>query len=224
MTSPEQDPAVTAEIATADIPTPSNRKKWFVMLGAFGPLTLVAALLIWGTIQGGGRPGGIFVNNTGGDVAIDLAPAPDFTLTAFNGDTVTLSDHLGKVVFVDFWSSWCAPCRQEAPVLKFVSDAMVGEDVAFIGIDVWETQVGAGRTFALRSGWDYPSGIDPNGAITIEYGVKGLPEKFFIDQNGNIVKKFIGPISAERLTSILNEMVANPPPTPGPTLGSAQSE
>ncbi len=211
MTSPEQDSAIADTIANTADDAPSGRKKWIIIVGAFAPLTLVAALLIWGTVQGGGRPGGIFVNLTGGDVAIDVAPAPDFTLTAFNGDTVRLSDHLGKVVFVDFWSSWCAPCQQEAPVLKVVSDAMVGKDVAFIGIDVWESQVGAGRTFARRSGWDYPSGIDQNGAITIEYGVKGLPEKFFIDQEGNLVKKFIGPISVERLTSILNDMLANPP-------------
>lgn len=219
MTSPDKNSAVTAGADAAEAagtPT-SNRKKWFVMAGAFGPLAVVAALLIWGTIQGGGRPGGIFVNNTGGDVDINRSTAPEISLTTFSGDTVTLSEHLGKVVFVDFWASWCAPCRQEAPVLKAVSDALVGDDIAFIGIDVWETRAGEGRTFALRSGWDYPSGIDPNGAITIEYGVKGLPEKFFIDQNGNIVKKFIGPISAERLTSILNEMVANPPPTPPAT-------
>lgn len=211
MTSSEQDPAIAT--ATASEGSTSGRKKWFILVGAFGPLALVAALLVWGTIQGGGRPGGIFVNNTGGDVSINRSQAPDFVLTTFNGDSVTLSEHLGKVVFIDFWASWCAPCRQEAPVLKAVSDAMVGEDVAFIGIDVWD-RPGEGRTFARRSGWNYPSGVDQNGAITIEYGVKGLPEKFFVDQNGNLVKKFIGPITVDRLTSIINEMLANPPAEP----------
>ena len=67
------------------------------------------------------------------------------------------------------------------------------------------------RDCCPRPGWDYPSGIDQNGAITIEYGVKGLPEKFFVDQNGSIVKKFIGPISVNELTSIINDMLANPP-------------
>ena len=221
MTSSEQDPSITtadATVAATPDDRPSDRKKWLIMIGAVGPLALVAALLIWGTVQGGGRPGGIFVNDIGGEVSINRSKAPDFTFITFSGDSVSLSEHLGKVVFIDFWSSWCAPCKQEAPVLKAVSDAMVGEDVAFIGIDVWETRVGEGRSFARRSGWGYPSGIDQNGAITIEYGVKGLPEKFFVDQNGNLVKKFIGPITVDRLTSIINEMLANPPSQPAALL------
>ncbi len=220
MTSSEQDPAIaTADTAAAAESghRPSARKKWFIMLGAFGPLALIAALLIWGTVQGGGRPGGIFVNNSGGEVSIDLSLAPDFTLITFDGSSVTLSEHLGKVVFIDFWASWCPPCRQEASTLKAVSDAMVGEDVAFIGIDVWD-RPGEGRTFARRSGWDYPSGIDQNGIITIEYGVKGLPEKFFVDQNGILVRKFIGPITVNELTFIINDMLANPPSQPSAPL------
>jgi cytochrome c biogenesis protein CcmG/thiol:disulfide interchange protein DsbE len=221
MTSSEQDPAIASADTAAAAESghrPSGRKKWIILIGAFGPLALIAALLIWGTVQGGGRPGGIFVNISGGEVSIDRAPAPDFTLTTFDGSSVTLSEHLGKVVFIDFWSSWCPPCRQEAPALKAVSDAMAGEDVAFIGIDVWENRPGEGRTFARRSGWDYPSGIDQDGAITIDYGVKGLPEKFFVDQDGNLVRKFIGPITADELTFIINDMLANPPSQPSALL------
>ncbi|NQW16894.1 MAG: TlpA family protein disulfide reductase [Chloroflexi bacterium] len=209
--STDSDPESDEALILDDEPE-SQRRKYFVMAIAFVPLVLVAALLIWGTVRGGGTPGGIFVNNAGGAVEIKNKVAPDFTFVTFQGEVVTLAELRGKVVFLDFWASWCPPCRAEAPTLRYVSEQFVGQDVVFVGIDVWEDKVGAGQRFARESRWDYPTGLDPNGAITIDYGVKGLPEKFFIDREGNLVRKWIGPIDTVRLTEILDELLAEPVP------------
>ena len=189
-----------------------QRRKYYVMALAFVPLALIAVLLIWGTVRGGGTPGGIFVNNSGGAVELERGAAPEFTLTTFDGEVVTLSRLRGKVVFLDFWASWCPPCRAEAPTLRHVHEQFLDEDVVFVGIDVWEDRPGAGQRFARESRWEYPTGLDPNGTITINYGVKGLPEKFFVDREGNLVRKWIGPIDTVRLTDILNELLAEPDP------------
>ena len=79
--------------------------------------------------------------------------------------------------------------------------------VEFIGVDVWESS-DDGEQFSRQAGWEYPNGIDENGTITVEFGVTGLPEKFFLDTDGRIVKKWVGPITAVELRKILDEVIA----------------
>ncbi len=201
-----------ADVPILDEEPESQKRKYYLMALAFIPLVLIAALLIWGTVRGGGSPGGIFVNNSGGSVDLDRKQAPDFTLTTFDGEVVTLSELRGNIVFLDFWASWCPPCRAEAPTLRYVHEQFLEEDVVFVGIDVWEDRPGAGQRFAREARWEYPTGLDPSGSITINYGVKGLPEKFFVDRDGDLVRKWIGPINTGELTNMLNELLAEPVP------------
>jgi len=201
-----------ADVPILDEEPESQKRKYYLMALAFIPLVLIAALLIWGTVRGGGSPGGIFVNNSGGSVDLDRKQAPDFTLTTFDGEVVTLSELRGNIVFLDFWASWCPPCRAEAPTLRYVHEQFLEEDVVFVGIDVWEDRPGAGQRFAREARWEYPIGLDPSGSITINYGVKGLPEKFFVDRDGDLVRKWIGPINTGELTNMLNELLAEPVP------------
>ena len=107
---------------------------------------------------------------------------------------------------IDFWASWCPPCRRESSELTAAYKMFENHDVEFIGIDVWDDET-AGRRFIAEEGVTYPNAIDHNGFITINYGVTGIPEKFFIDRDGHIVRKYIGPISAEELSKIINELL-----------------
>ena len=178
-----------------------------ILAGTFLFLVAFFTLLGWALVRTGGAPGGLGINNVFGEVPIKEGPAPDFSLQVFGGESVRLSDLKGKVVMIDFWSSWCVPCRREAPSLAQVYREYKGERVEFIGISIWD-RVDDALDYVQRFGITYPTGLDTEGKILVDYGVRGIPEKFFIDPQGNIVRKFIGPSSAGDLRDILDELLA----------------
>jgi cytochrome c biogenesis protein CcmG/thiol:disulfide interchange protein DsbE len=173
-------------------------------------LVILAAffsLLGWALARSGGIPGGLGVNNVFGEVGIQEKSAPDFTLQLLDGGAITLADLKGKVVMIDFWASWCPPCREEAPVLAQVYMEYRERGVEFIGISIWDRSSDA-QDYVQRFGITYPSGLDSKGTILVDYAVRGIPEKFFIDARGRLVKEFIGPSKVEGLREILDQMLA----------------
>jgi cytochrome c biogenesis protein CcmG/thiol:disulfide interchange protein DsbE len=158
-------------------------------------------------VRSGGRPGGLGINSRFGEVLIKEKPARDFTLQLFEGRTLALSELRGQVVMVDFWASWCPPCRKEAPELARVYREYQGSGVEFLGVDIWDSEEGA-KEFIARYGISYPNGLDARGKIAIDYGVTGIPEKYFISQDGVLLKKFIGPMSEDQLKGVLEELLA----------------
>lgn len=165
-------------------------------------------------MKSGGNPGGFGVNAEFGQVEVSADQADDFSLKLMAGGTLTLSELRGKAVMVDFWSSWCPPCRREAPVLAEVYLEYEGLPVEFVGVDIWDVP-SAAQEHIDRYNVPYPNGIDADGIIVINYGVTGLPEKFFISPEGTIVKKFVGPMSSSKLRGILNDMLDHSSPLPG---------
>jgi cytochrome c biogenesis protein CcmG/thiol:disulfide interchange protein DsbE len=173
-------------------------------------VTLLAglvALLAWATVNSGGWPGGLGINSTFGEVPIEEKPARDFTLQLFDGRALALSELRGKVVMVDFWASWCPPCRKEAPELARVYREYQGSEVEFLGVDIWDSEEGA-KEFIARYSIPYPNGLDAKGKIAIDYGVTGIPEKYFISKEGFLLKKFIGPMNEDKLKGVLEELLA----------------
>ena len=182
-----------------------SRRGW-ILLASGLPVLALFALLAWASMKSGGNPGGFGVNAEFGQVEVPADQADDFSLKLMAGGTLTLSELRGKAVMVDFWSSWCPPCRREAPVLAEVYLEYEGLPVEFVGVDIWDVP-SAAQEHIDRYNVPYPNGIDADGIIVINYGVTGLPEKFFISPEGTIVKKFVGPMSPSKLRGILNDML-----------------
>jgi cytochrome c biogenesis protein CcmG/thiol:disulfide interchange protein DsbE len=131
-------------------------------------------------------------------------PAPAFTLALFDGRQLRLADLRGEVVFLNFWASWCVPCREEAPALEAAWRRYKDQDVVFLGVNIQDKEAEA-RAFLREFGVSYPNGMDPGSRIAIDYGVYGIPETFFIDRQGRITYKQIGALDAGTLTAKLEE-------------------
>jgi len=133
-------------------------------------------------------------------------PAPDFTLTTFEGAKLSMADLRGKPVVLNFWASWCPPCRVEAPLLEQTWRTYKDHGVVFIGVDIQdklEDALAYIREFAVT----YPNGPDPTGEISIDYGVSGLPVTFFVSREGEIVRRWVGALERRVLISAIEEIM-----------------
>ena len=177
------------------------------------PIALIVGLLIWADVQNEGQPGGFAVNTTLGEQNVSAQLGADFELAKIDGDgTISLSELRGKVVLVDFWSSWCPPCRQEAPELEAAYEDYREEGVEFVGIAIWDVD---SETRKFRDAFElkYPIAIDSKGSVAVNWGVVGLPEKFFVDREGRVVKKYAGPMTRDRIGLELRKILdADPVP------------
>ena len=136
-------------------------------------------------------------------------PAPDFSLPLYDGGTFRLSEQRGQVVMVDFWASWCIPCREEARALEALWQEYRGRGVVFVGVDYADTEPEA-RAFLAEFGVTYPNGPDRGTRISQAYRMRGVPEKFFIDRRGEIRAVVIGPVRTAELRQTLDALLADP--------------
>lgn len=131
-------------------------------------------------------------------------PAPPFALQLVNGDKLDLASLRGKVVFVNFWASWCPPCRAEASDLEAAWQRLKETDVVFVGVNMQDTEENA-LAYLREFNVTYPNGRDPSGKIAIDYGVWGIPETFFIDPQGRITYKHVGSLGQAVVAAKLDE-------------------
>ena len=137
-------------------------------------------------------------------------PAAAFALSTLDGHPVALEAHRGKVVVVNFWASWCYPgCYEEAPVLERNWRAYRDRGLVVIGIDIQDT-VEAAQKFIRDFGLTFPNARDTAGKVSIDYGVYGVPETFFVDKRGRIRAKHVGAVTEEVFRKHVEPLLAEP--------------
>jgi cytochrome c biogenesis protein CcmG, thiol:disulfide interchange protein DsbE len=139
-------------------------------------------------------------------------PAAPFTLTSFDGAPVELTALRGKVVVLNFWASWCYPaCYEEAPVLERGWRAYRDRGVVVVGVDIQDKDE-AGRKFVRDFDLTFPNAPDPTGKVSIDYGVYGVPETFFIDRQGAIRVKHVSAVTDQVFRTTVEALLAEPGP------------
>ena len=133
--------------------------------------------------------------------------APDFEIGLLDGGTLRLSELLGKVVVLNFWASWCPPCRAEMPAFQSISQEYADQGVVFVGVAVSDTEDDAGG-FMAQAGVTYPLGLDTTGDISKEYMVVVMPTTYFINREGEVVRKLSGAANQGALRIFLSGQLA----------------
>ncbi len=131
-------------------------------------------------------------------------PAPDFALRLLDGGDFPLQDHKGHAVVVNFFASWCVPCKAEAPALEKVHQDYKARDVQIVGIAIQDTE-SAARAFVEEHGLTFPTGLDAAGEIKQAYRVFGVPTTYFIDREGRITYTHAGAVTTELMEDELEK-------------------
>lgn len=136
--------------------------------------------------------------------------APEFKLPSLDsGDSLALAELRGNVVVVNFWASWCIPCRQEHPVLLDAARRYEGEPVRIVGI-AYNDKPEDSKRWLEELGQAYPSLIDDGSRTAIDYGISGVPETFILNKQGIVAFKKFGPLTHNELTQKIDSLLAAP--------------
>jgi cytochrome c biogenesis protein CcmG/thiol:disulfide interchange protein DsbE len=158
---------------------------------AVGLVVLLFVLLVWKLVsdEGGALAGAVARG--------ERPQAPQFTLERLDDEgELDIASLRGKAVVLNFWASWCAPCKEETPVLERVWRERRGRGVVVVGVDAKDFRSDA-RRFMRRYGVTYPVVFDGPGKTLSPYGVTGFPETFVLDREGRVVEAFVGAVTSE---------------------------
>jgi len=151
-------------------------------------ISIIAILMIFTLIAGV-----LVIESSRAYAASELPEAKKFTLGTLDGETeVSLEDYAGKAVVINFWATWCGPCREEMPLLQKEWEKFQNENIEFIGIDVMDDK-NLAAALIKEMGITYTNLHDASGKTSNEYGVIALPATFFINKEGFIAIKNYGP-------------------------------
>jgi thiol-disulfide isomerase/thioredoxin len=147
--------------------------------------------------------------------AADREPAPDLSGETLEGERLSLSDYRGKVVVLNIWGSWCAPCRAEAPNLVKVAEETADQGVQFLGINTRDNVADNARAFERTFGVEYPSLFDPYGRLILEFPAgslnpQAIPTTLIIDRDGDIAVRALKPLTEGELRDALEPVMAEP--------------
>jgi cytochrome c biogenesis protein CcmG/thiol:disulfide interchange protein DsbE len=165
----------------------SGRLRLGAQAAAVAVVAALLGLLIWKVAQGDSEVTTALSRG-------ETPTAPAFTLERLDGKgDLALESLRGKVVVLNFWASWCGPCRDEMPLLQQASQRWRDRDVVFVGIDIDDLRSDA-RSFLERYGVTYANVYDGKSSTVGRYGVTGVPETYFVDADGKIRYRIAGPV------------------------------
>lgn len=137
-------------------------------------------------------------------------PAPDFEIPLFGADeSFQLSHYRGQGVVINFWASWCHPCRQEMSLLESSWRTYRDQGVVFVGVDVWDSEADA-KAFLQEFDVTYPTGLDATSEIAKLYALQGVPTTLFIAPDGTINHIILGLLNSESLAQAVEEIIPKP--------------
>jgi len=196
-------PPSPGEARTAPAPTVprrSRRARW-IALALVGPLALLIAVLAT-------RPP---ASTRAADSPLVGKAAPDVVGTTIDGAKFRLDSPPGRWVLVNFFATWCVPCRREHPeLIRFQERHQAVGDVEVVGV-VYDDSVEAVRQFRAERGGRWPMLSDPGGKVALDFGVSGVPESFLIGPDGVIVAKLVGGVRANDLDLLLRQANTSQP-------------
>jgi peroxiredoxin len=135
------------------------------------------------------------------------SPAPDFTLQTVDGDPLRLSDLKGKAVFMNFWATWCTPCREEMPAMQELYDEHRNRGLVILAVNMEEDQARV-RLWVEQGGFTYTFVLDSDGEQVKRYNVKAAPTSYFIGRDGVIRDLKLGAISRAEMQAKVEKLLA----------------
>jgi thiol-disulfide isomerase/thioredoxin len=177
--------------------TESNGRNPVILIGGLIVLVVAAALLLFGGLFSGDVADTAVSDSrlptSGGPVAVGDT-ALDFTLTNLDGTAVTLSNHLGQPIVINFWASWCAPCRIEMPELQALHDQYAADGLVILALNQGESAEVAANFFFDEMGLTFTNPLlDSESEVATKYGLRNLPTTLFIDAEGQVTVIHRGP-------------------------------
>ncbi|MFZ1362694.1 MAG: TlpA disulfide reductase family protein [Candidatus Nanopelagicales bacterium] len=146
----------------------------------------------------------------------DRVIAPEITGETLDGKPFNLADYKGKVVPLNIWASWCAPCRAEAPALEQLSRELGPKGVQFVGINTRDTKPAA-QAFVKRFDLTYPDVWDPDGKIQLQFRgtlpPQAIPSTLIVDRQGRVAARILGKVDRTQMRELLTELLAEPGPS-----------
>lgn len=156
-------------------------------------LGMIFAALWWGLVHAAQQPASLIGQQV-----------PGLTIQSLDGEVISLRALRGTPLVVNFWASWCVPCRQEAPVLAAAANSNAGH-IQFVGVDIQDTD-SAARAYEAEIKSPYPVGPAIRGSYS-DFGVTKPPETFFVDRSGIVQGRIIGPVDSHRMEIYLSQIV-----------------
>jgi cytochrome c biogenesis protein CcmG, thiol:disulfide interchange protein DsbE len=188
-----------SETPTRRVDKPTNttpqsriRRAWLIVLGIF----VIAVIL------------GVQLAQQNRTQPMPGEAAPLFTVTTFDGETISLEALRGKIVIVNFWANWCVPCHQEAPDLVAIDEDYRDKNVVMVGIN-WLEPNETALSFIDQYDITYANGADLGEKIAQAYQIEGAPETYVIDRSGIVVETLIGPTTYDHLSEVLDGLIAS---------------
>jgi len=170
---------------------------------------IIIAYIAYHTLSDNYKPNNVVEATTASALDTPAKKAPDFAIFDAQGNEIHLSDFIGKPVVLNFWASWCSPCKNEMPLFN-EAYATYKNDVIFIMVDITdgqrETQT-TGQSFVDGQGYRFPIYFDTKRSALIAYSLRSIPATYIIDSNGNIVENYAGEIDKEILATAIGALI-----------------